>query len=110
MRRTRRDITGARLRIASRRTSPAVSGRCRAPTPSSVCTRPRCDTRGSCLDLCEAHGLEDWDLAYAYEAVARAYKTAGAGPEAAAYSKLAREVPVAEADDREQLEKDLATL
>ena len=24
-----------------------------------------------CLDICEEHGLGDWDLAYAYEAVAR---------------------------------------
>jgi hypothetical protein len=63
-----------------------------------------------CLDICEAHGLGDWDLAYAYEAVARAYKTAGVAPEAAAYTKLASEVPIAEDDDREQLAKDLATL
>jgi hypothetical protein len=42
--------------------------------------------------------------------VARAYRTAGAAPEAAAYAKLAAEVPVAEEDDREQLAKDLATL
>ena len=63
-----------------------------------------------CLDLCEEHGLADWDLAYAYEAVARAYQTAGAAPEAAAYAKLAGEVPVADDEDREQLAKDLATL
>jgi hypothetical protein len=63
-----------------------------------------------CLDICEEHGLRDWDLAYAYEAVARAYRTAGAAPEAAAYAKLAGEVPVADEEDREQLAKDLATL
>lgn len=63
-----------------------------------------------CLDLCEEHGLADWDLAYAYEAVARAYKIAGAGPEAAAYKKLASEVPIAADDDREHLHEDLATL
>ena len=63
-----------------------------------------------CLEICEANGLGDWDLAYAYEAIARAYKTAGRAPEAAAYKKLAAEVAVAEPDDREQLEKDLATL
>ena len=63
-----------------------------------------------CLDICEEHGLGDWDLAYAYEAVGRAYKAAGAGPEAAAYAKLAAEVPVADDEDREQLAKDLATL
>jgi DNA-binding transcriptional MerR regulator len=63
-----------------------------------------------CLDLCEEHGLGDWDLAYAYEAVARGYKTAGAAPEAEAYKKLAGEVPIADEDDREHLAEDLATL
>jgi hypothetical protein len=63
-----------------------------------------------CLDLCEEHGLGDWDLAYAYEAVARGYKTAGAAPEAEAYKKLAAEVPIAEEEDREHLDEDLATL
>jgi len=63
-----------------------------------------------CLDICEEHDLGDWDLAYAYEAVARAYKTGGATPEAEAYTKLASDVTIAEEDDREQLEKDLATL
>ena len=47
---------------------------------------------------------------YAYEAIARAYKTAGKDPEAAAYKKLADEVPIAEADDREHFAKDIATL
>jgi len=63
-----------------------------------------------CLDVCEANGIGDWDLAYAYEAVARAYRTAGEQAEAAAYGKLASEVPIAEEDDREHLAEDLATL
>ncbi|HVR14517.1 MAG TPA: hypothetical protein VMS41_12080, partial [Gaiellaceae bacterium] len=63
-----------------------------------------------CLDQCEANALTDWDLAYAYEAIARAYKVAGKDPESQAYKKLAAEVPIAEADDREHLEEDLATL
>ena len=63
-----------------------------------------------CLDICEANGIEDWDIAYAYEAVARAYKTAGKEPEAQAYKQVAAEVPIAEQDDREQLERDLATI
>ena len=63
-----------------------------------------------CLDICEANSLADWDLAYAFEAVARAYKTGGMQSETAAYKKLASEVPVAEDDDREHLEQDLATL
>jgi hypothetical protein len=63
-----------------------------------------------CLDHCEANGLTDWDLAYAYEAIARAYRVAGKDPETQAYKKLAAEVPIAEADDREHLQEDLATL
>jgi hypothetical protein len=63
-----------------------------------------------CLDICEANDLGDWDLAYAFEAVARAYKTAGKDPEAKAYEKLAAEAPIADDDDREQLLNDLATL
>src|SRR6478752_5870503 len=30
-----------------------------------------------CLELCEQEGLDDWDLAFAYEALARASATAG---------------------------------
>jgi len=63
-----------------------------------------------CLDICEEHGIGDWDLAYAYEAIARAYTAAGNAPEAGAYKKLASEVPVADAGDRAHLEEDLATL
>jgi hypothetical protein len=63
-----------------------------------------------CLDVCEANAIGDWDLAYAYEAVARAYRTAGMQAEAAAYGKLASEVPIAEEDDRHHLAEDLATL
>ena len=63
-----------------------------------------------CLDVCEKDGLGDWDLAYAYEAMARAYGTAGAAPEAEAYKKLPSEVPIAADDDREHLEADLTTL
>ena len=63
-----------------------------------------------CLDLCEQHGLADWDLAYAYEAVARAYKTSGDVQDAETYKRRAAEVPIAEADDREHFEQDLATL
>ena len=63
-----------------------------------------------CLEHCEANGIGDWDLAYAYEAIARAYKTSDKPAEAAAYAKLAAEVPVADDEDREHLAQDLATL
>jgi hypothetical protein len=63
-----------------------------------------------CLDICEAHRIGDWDLAYAYEAIARAYKLAHKTSEAAAYKKLASEVEIADSEDREHLGEDLATL
>ena len=66
-----------------------------------------------CLELAEAaDDLEDFDLPYAYEALARAEGVAGNRPEADRYEALAREAAerVADADDREHLLGDLATL
>jgi hypothetical protein len=63
-----------------------------------------------CLELCEQSALQDWDLAYAYEALARANVLAGAPDTAASYLELARAVEIAEAEDREQLAGDLETL
>jgi hypothetical protein len=65
-----------------------------------------------CLELCEQDGIADWDLAYAYEALARAHKTAGHETEAAKFKKLAREAGdrISEAEDREHFDKDYATL
>jgi hypothetical protein len=63
-----------------------------------------------CLELCEEHGLTDWDLAFAYEALARAHRVAGDDAEAERFRGLARTVPIAEADDRELLEADLASI
>ncbi|HEY6016427.1 MAG TPA: hypothetical protein VIU16_06550 [Gaiellaceae bacterium] len=63
-----------------------------------------------CLELCEEHGLADWDLAFAYEALARAHRVAGDDGEAERFRELARTVPVAEAEDRELLESDLASI
>ena len=62
-----------------------------------------------CLAWCEEHDLRDWDLAFAYEALARASKTAGHGSAAASYAAKSRAVPVEDVGDREQLERDLAT-
>ena len=63
-----------------------------------------------CLETCEADELRDWDLGFAYEALARAHKTAGNGAEAERYRALAAAVEIADAEDRELLERDLATL
>ena len=62
----------------------------------------------ACLRWCEEHGLGDWDLAYAHEAIARAHKVAGA--DYAADVERARAVPIAEDGDREHLEEDLQEL
>jgi hypothetical protein len=63
-----------------------------------------------CLEICTQHGLADWDLAYAYEALARAHASAGEAEEAARLVQLARGVEIAEDDDREHLLEDLATI
>jgi hypothetical protein len=65
-----------------------------------------------CLELNEAGGCADWDIASAYEAMARAYLTAGDPAEVAAWK--ARAVAaldgIADKDDRDLIEGDLATL
>jgi hypothetical protein len=67
-----------------------------------------------CLAYCEANpgALEDWDLPYAHEALARAHALAGEADEAGRQAAQARELAarVADAEDREHLEADLATL
>jgi hypothetical protein len=65
-----------------------------------------------CLELCEEHGIGDYLLAYAYEALARGYGVAGDRAEAARFAALAHEAAerVADEDDREHLLEDLATL
>jgi hypothetical protein len=63
-----------------------------------------------CLQWCSEHGLGDWDLAYAHEALARAHKLAGDEEACGAHLEQARAVPVADAEDREHLEEDFATL
>ena len=65
-----------------------------------------------CLELCDQHGIGDFDLAYAYEALARAHAVAGdltAARDAAERSRDAGRA-IADADDRELFESDLATL
>jgi hypothetical protein len=65
-----------------------------------------------CLDVCEAAGIGDWDLAYAYEALARAASAAGDDVQAGEWRAKARGAgdAIAETDDREQFERDFATL
>ena len=64
-----------------------------------------------CLEICEQHGIGDWDLGFAYEALARAHGVAGDAAERERYLTLAREqaARIAEDEDRELLLADLAT-
>ena len=66
-----------------------------------------------CLAILEAAGdREDWDLPFAFEALARASLVAGDREAAAGYAARARELAeaVADPEDRELLERDLASL
>ena len=65
-----------------------------------------------CLDHCERAGIGDWDLAYAYEALARAHAAAGDAAEAAAWKAKAREAgdAIADRENREHFDDDYATL
>ena len=65
-----------------------------------------------CVALNEAGSHADWDIASAYEAMARAYLTAGDLAEMAAWKAKATAAldGIADADDRDLIEGDLATL
>jgi hypothetical protein len=67
-----------------------------------------------CLELCEQHAdnVEDWDLAFAYEALARASRVTGNQDEARRYEERGRELAdrIADPEDKEIVLKDYATL
>ena len=67
-----------------------------------------------CFEFCEQHvdNVEDWDLAFAYEALARANRVAGNKAEANRYETRGRELAeqIADPEDREVVLKDYATL
>ena len=64
------------------------------------------------LALCEEHGIADWDLAFAHEAIARALQVAGDHDGARAEVARARELAaeIAEDEDRDLLLSDLQTI
>jgi hypothetical protein len=64
------------------------------------------------LGICERHGIGDFDLAYAYEALARAYAVAGDSAGSARWLARAQAAAadIAEQDDRDLLLADLATI
>ena len=61
-----------------------------------------------CLALTDEHGLQDFDLGYAHEAMARALALSGEPDEARVHLAAARAVPIADPEDREIYEADLA--
>jgi DNA-binding transcriptional MerR regulator len=65
-----------------------------------------------CLTLCEEHGIGDFDLAFAWEAVARASAVAGDRVASAEAIARARELAagIGDEEDRELLASDLATI
>jgi hypothetical protein len=67
-----------------------------------------------CLAICAAHAenLEDWDLPFAYEALARAHRLAGMNQEADGYKQKAQELrdQIEDREDRDHLDEALATL
>jgi hypothetical protein len=65
-----------------------------------------------CLDLCQQHGIGDFDLAYAWEALARAASVAGRQDDVQRHLAKARAaaINIKEDDDRQQFDSDLATI
>lgn len=66
-----------------------------------------------CLDLCQRHGIGDFDLAYAYEAMARSSAAAGRRADAAKWLRKAAAAGrrIREKDDRDYFfQTDLATV
>jgi hypothetical protein len=67
-----------------------------------------------CLEICErnADNLEDWDLPFAHESLARAHTVAGDARESGEHVAKARELGanLADPEDREHLEEALADL
>jgi tetratricopeptide (TPR) repeat protein len=64
------------------------------------------------LDLCQENGIGDWDLGFAYEALARAHAVAGNSGEAREHTDqaLAAAEDISEDEDRDLLLADLETI
>ncbi|HVK20888.1 MAG TPA: hypothetical protein VM677_05960 [Actinokineospora sp.] len=62
------------------------------------------------LALCQEHGVTDFDLAFAHEAIARAHAIAGRTDQARESLDRAAVVPIADPEDRDQLKQDLASV
>jgi len=65
-----------------------------------------------CLDICLEHKIGDYDLAWAYEALARAYSVKGDKIKTEEYMKIAKEASekIAKKEDKDLLFKELGTI
>lgn len=65
-----------------------------------------------CLEICKENNIDDWDIAFAYEAVARAYAVAGQGAECRKYAELAEKAgkQIKEKEDRDIFFSEFKTL
>jgi hypothetical protein len=65
-----------------------------------------------CLDICLANEIRDFDLAFAYEALARAHAVAGEWEKSGEYVELAMKAAdeIADEDNRKYLEGELLTI
>jgi DNA-binding transcriptional MerR regulator len=64
------------------------------------------------LDICQENGIADWDLAFAYEALARGHAVAGDAAQARSFTEqaLAAAEDIAGDDDRELVLSDLESI
>ncbi len=65
-----------------------------------------------CRELCDQHRIGDFDLAFAYEALARAHRVNGDAPAYERFKKLARKAAafITDPKNRAAFDGDLATL
>ena len=84
----------------------ALLPRLRRPPPSGAVPAP-CPSRAGDL---QEHGIADWDLAFAHEALARAHAVAGDPAAAREEAREARAVAIADDEDRKLLLDDLRSL
>ncbi len=65
-----------------------------------------------CLDICKEHNIGDFDIAFAYEAMARAHAVAGDKSDCEKYIKLAKEAgeQIKKKEDKDLFFNDLKTV
>jgi hypothetical protein len=65
-----------------------------------------------CLEICQENQIGDWDIAFAYEAMARAHAVAGQKEESRKYIELAQRAAeqIKEKGDKDYLLNELATI